>query len=192
MSTFVDMKFSDRLRSACRSAGIEWSQTAIGRALGVKKQTADRWMGDGQPAADTVFSIADTLKVDPRWLATGQESQSARAGIDQQELEFLANYRVADPRWRLSLRLLAALATEDQIEVASDVNVVIARIFGKRPSDVRYTSNERVAAAFGEAPHVAAQHRIRGETLRTSDVTERTSDYTKSSSRWNKRKPEKK
>jgi transcriptional regulator with XRE-family HTH domain len=64
------MKFSERLKKATARAGIEWSQTAIGKALGVSKQTADRWMGDGQPAADTIFKVADALKVDARWLAT--------------------------------------------------------------------------------------------------------------------------
>jgi hypothetical protein len=71
----------------------------------------------------------------------------------------IARYRAADPRWQLSLRLLAALATEDQFEVARDVNVVIARVFRKNPAEIRYASNERVAAAFGKAPHVKAKER---------------------------------
>lgn len=65
-------KFSDRLRQACRIAGVEWGQTAIAEALGVAKQTADRWMGESMPRADQLFMIADRLQVDARWLATGQ------------------------------------------------------------------------------------------------------------------------
>lgn len=82
VSAFVDMGgFSERLKKACELARprIEWSQTAIGKALNVSKQTADRWMGDGQPSADTLFTVADALRrhgvpamyADPRWLATG-------------------------------------------------------------------------------------------------------------------------
>lgn len=158
--------FSERLKKACERVGIEWSQTAIGRALGVKKQTADRWMGDGQPAADTLFAVADKLRQlgaplpysDARWLATGESEQlPTRSDTPPLERELVANYRSADPRWQLSLRLLAALANEYQIEAATDVNVVVARILGKKPAEVRYALNERVAEAYGEAPHVAAR-----------------------------------
>lgn len=84
-----------------------------------------------------------------------EPSVPASIELTPQETDLIARYRAADPRWQLSLRLLAALATEDQIEVASDVNVLIARVFRKKPADVKYASDERVAAALGDAPHVA-------------------------------------
>lgn len=169
------MAFSERFKKACDRAGIEWSQTAIGKALGVSKQTADRWMGNGQPSADTLFGLADKLRAkgvpppfsDPRWLATGENV--AMAGVigpdgdkygdlSGEERALVASYRKADPRWQLSLRLLAALADpEDQIEAATDVNYVVARIVGKKPVEVRYASDRRVEEAFGQAPHVAAR-----------------------------------
>jgi transcriptional regulator with XRE-family HTH domain len=163
------MKFSERLKSACAKGGIEWSQTAIGRALGVSKQTADRWMGDGQPSAETLFGVADKLRElgvayplsDPRWLATGQAAPNEPADAPRDEMELTARYRNADPRWKLALRLMAALGTEDQVEFATDVNMIIARIAGKKPADIRYAANERVAEAYGPAPHVAARNKER-------------------------------
>lgn len=157
VSASADMeKFSDRLKEACRRAGVEWGQTAISQAIGVAKQTADRWMGEGQPSADVIFKVADKLNVDARWLATGERSNPATvAGLENaqaHELDLLARYRNADPRWQLSLRLMAALATEDQIEFAADVNVIIARLLGKKPGELRYPSDAKVKAFVGPLP----------------------------------------
>jgi hypothetical protein len=113
--------------------------------------------------------VADKLRAkgvahpfsEPRWLATGEQASAGSAAVNgdlsASERDLVARYRNADPRWQLALRLLAALGTEEQVEFATDVNVIIARILGKKPADVRYASNERVAAAFGEAPHVTAR-----------------------------------
>lgn len=159
------MNFSERLKKACDHSGIGWSQTAIGRALGVSKQTAERWMGDGKPSADTLFAVADKLKVDARWLATGEgemlRKPAAASELEPHEDDLIARYRIADPRWQLSLRLLSYVATEEQHEVAGDVNIVLARIFGKRPKDIRPVPNKAVERAYGMAPHVAARKRER-------------------------------
>lgn len=123
-------------------------------------------MGNGRPTAETLFLIADKWGVSARWLATeegpmvlapARVSPHEAIALPQHEVELLSNYRQSDPRWKLALRLLAALGTEEQVEVATDVNVIIARVLGKKPAEVRYASNEKVAAAFGEAPHVAAR-----------------------------------
>lgn len=76
----------------------------------------------------------------------------AEAEFTIHERALIDRYRLADARWQLSLRLLAALATEDQIEVASDVNVVIARILGMKPKDLRYPSDKEVAKKIGPLP----------------------------------------
>jgi len=74
--------------------------------------------------------------------------------LSEEEKQLLQCYRTADPRWRLSLRLLATIATSAQDEVAGAVNVVMAKIFAKRPGEVRYTSDARVHQVLGDAPHV--------------------------------------
>lgn len=163
MSSFVDMSdepFSDRLKKAAKYAKVEWGQTSVARSLGLEKQTVDRWFGTGEPKPAMLFHIAETWHVDPRWLATGEGEMLSRPvarGLLPHEEDLLARYRDSDPRWQLSIRLLSYVATEDQKEVAGDVNIVLARAFGKHPQDIKYVSNRRVAAAVGVAPHVAAR-----------------------------------
>lgn len=162
VSCFADMTFKDRLQKAAAHAKVNWGQTAIAASLGFRKQTVDRWFDTGEPKPEQLFVIADKWKVDARWLATGR-GQMLAAGtgstLAAHEEELMARYRDADPRWQLSLRLLAALATEEQIEASTDVNMVIARIFGKKPSDLRYPSDTKVRAFKGDAPHVATRKR---------------------------------
>lgn len=65
--------FRDRLKLAAEHAKVEYSQTAIARSLGLaRKQTVDRWMGDGAPSPKMLSLIADAWKVELRWLATGE------------------------------------------------------------------------------------------------------------------------
>lgn len=45
------------------------SPTEVGRFLGVRKQTAARWLGGGEPGPAMLYRIADKTKVNPRWLA---------------------------------------------------------------------------------------------------------------------------
>lgn len=163
LSLFADMAgdFHERLKRAADHAKVEYSQTAIAKELDVSKQTVDQWMAGSLPRAGVIYRMADKWGLNPRWLATGQGSMLgpsdaivADTSLETHERELLARYRAADPRWQLSLRLLAALAVEDQIEAATDVNMVVARIMGKKPADVRYVSNERVRQAFGDVPQV--------------------------------------
>lgn len=163
VSCFFDMTFKERLQQAAAHAKVTWGQTAIATSLGFRKQTVDRWFDTGEPKPEQLFAIADKWKVDARWLATGR-GQMLTAGqgsrLEHHEDELLKRYRDADPRWQLSLRLLAALATEDQIEASTDVNMVIARIFGKKPADLKYPPDSKVRAFKGDAPHVVARKRV--------------------------------
>ena len=160
MSKEFDKDFIERFRRAAKHARLEFSPSRLAGAFGYAKQTIHTWMAGSIPRTDALFRIADKMKVEPRWLATGQEPMLTAVnttGIEPAEQELLARYRAADPRWQLSLRLLAALATEDQIEAATDVNMVIARIFGKKVSELRFVSNERVQAAFGNTPRTRSK-----------------------------------
>ena len=71
---------------------MPWSQTVIGALVGVDRRTADRWMNGGEPKPDKCFELADALKVDPRWLATGEGDMDKRpetASSAQEELAVL-------------------------------------------------------------------------------------------------------
>lgn len=81
----------------------------------------------------------------------------ASSDLKPHEEDLIARYRTADPRWQLSLRLLSHLATEEQIEAATDVNMVVARIFGMKRKDLRPPTDKYVAQKIGTAPHVAKQ-----------------------------------
>jgi len=62
--------FKDRLRKAAHYAGVECSQTAIGRSLGTNKQTVDRWFGGSVPRPAMIFHIANTWRVDARCIGS--------------------------------------------------------------------------------------------------------------------------
>jgi len=98
--------FRERLKRASEYAGVDYSQTAIARSLGVNKQTVDRWMGDGEPRPAMIFHIADTWQVSARWLATGEGDippDPASTGLTVQEMDLLRRYRRAEPRSRVSI-----------------------------------------------------------------------------------------
>lgn len=84
MSSFADnMAFRDRLKKAAELSGVEWSPTAVARALGYPKQTVHRWFNKGQPKPAEVFRIADKWKVNARYLATEEGEIRAEASQAQ-------------------------------------------------------------------------------------------------------------
>lgn len=107
--------FADRLKEACALRGVPYSQTDIGKFLGVSKQTVDRWFNGSEPRPALVFAIADKLRVNPRWLATGEGSmlqlQGGVENLTPQELELLDRYRRADPQWKRSISTLIKRAS---------------------------------------------------------------------------------
>lgn len=155
------MKFSDRLKKATDRLNVEWGPTPLGKFLGVSKQTAERWMGDGQPSIEKLFDIADRCAVDPRWLATEEgdmdQAPALPPDLDQNERTLLLSFRKAEPRWQLALRLLAALATPDQVEVAGDINMVVARLVGMKPKDLKYPKDTVAEKKLGLPPGAGAR-----------------------------------
>lgn len=103
--------FRDRLKRAAEYAGVEYSQTAIAKSLGVQKQTVDRWMDASEPRPSMVFHIADTWNVSARWLATGSGDIAPLPpgqGLSAEERELITHIRTSkDPQWK-ALRLMAA------------------------------------------------------------------------------------
>lgn len=162
VSSFADMTFTERLQKAAAHAQVKWGQTDVARSLGLSKQTVDRWFKGGEPKPAQLYLIADKWGVDPRWLATehGQMLPAPVAtGLEPLEEQLIAQYRRADPRWQLSVRLLAGLAVEEQLLAATDVNVVVARILRMRPQDLRYPSDAEIKDKLGLPPPAAERER---------------------------------
>lgn len=158
--------FATRLQRAADYAKVprglagKFSPQQLGQRIGVERGKANQWLkGASLPEAGMVFVIADALGVDARWLITGAEPMvpppQGASDLEGHERDLLARYRMSDPRWRLAIHLLSKVATEeDQVEAAGDINMVLARIFGKKPRDIKPVSNQRVEQAYGSAPHV--------------------------------------
>jgi hypothetical protein len=148
MSKGMDNDFRDRMVKAAKHKEVAFTPQSIGTFLGVDRRKAAVWMAGSLPRADKLFEHAERFGVDPLWYATGRGDMIHKPptpdGLLAHEDEFLGRFRAADPRWRLALQLLAALAVEDQIEVATDVNVIMARIAGKKPHELRPVGNKRM------------------------------------------------
>lgn len=103
--------FRDRLREAAAYAGVEYSQTAIARSLGISKQTVDGWFAGGEPRLALVGTIAERWRVNPTWLATGQGDmiQAASSGtpLSNEERAIIRSFRRGSPELK---RLLLQLA----------------------------------------------------------------------------------
>ena len=79
--TMDPMSFGKRLRDARSAAGL--TQQQLGDACGVTDGAVSAWE-NGVTAgiiAETLFSVADALRVDPRWLATGEGSASSLSDV---------------------------------------------------------------------------------------------------------------
>lgn len=127
--------FRDRLKQAAKHAGVEFSQTAIAKSLGLKnKQTVDRWMGDGMPSPEMIYRIADAWRVDPRWLATdeGDMLPSSRTAHQPTAVysvagaaELVEHFEKAPAPWRAILLLLTKLRAEDQARISDSLAVLL-------------------------------------------------------------------
>lgn len=172
-----------------------WSRPQLGKEMAKAIDREKAFSGEvirlyeegiNAPGADARAALAKVFERPESYIQFGVDAGAKHqdAELTNDERALIVRYRNADPRWQLSLRLLAALATEDQIEAATDVNVVVARILGKKPAEIRYASNERVAAAFGPAPVIPRQE--------LAHVMERTASYNSGlRDRASKRSPKK-
>lgn len=71
------VSFAKRLQEA--RARAEVTQQQLADACGLTKGAVSAWENGVTDSilAENLFCVADSLRVDPRWLATGQESPTA-------------------------------------------------------------------------------------------------------------------
>lgn len=99
--------FLERFHAALTQAAVDWkSPTAVGSALGLNKQTVDRWLKGGEPTPAMLYLIADKLRCSPRWLATGEGGMAQAPNLTQEEADVikqiyrpLASHPKALRRW---------------------------------------------------------------------------------------------
>ena len=151
-----------RLRHARRVRGNQ-SQGAVAKAAGVKQPSiSDIESGETKDlSGSTLVAICSFLKIRPEWLITGKEPMDADelGALAPDERELLERYRAAAPRWRVSIRYMAALRGDaQQDEAAESMNVVLAKISAEPASD------ERVASTYGRPGQPPpAVHQDRGQ-----------------------------
>lgn len=64
------------------------SPTEVGKFIGVRKQTAARWLsGKGEPGPAMLFRIADKTKVSARWLALDDVPMQPQIELSSDERE---------------------------------------------------------------------------------------------------------
>lgn len=142
-----------RIRHARRELR-KLTQPQLAAAAGIKQPSlSELETGETKEiSGPTLMAVAKALRVRPEWLLTGELpiERSAADDLAQDELELLANYRAAAPRWKVSIRYMAALRGDQaQDEAAGSMNIVLAKIAATPVADYR------VEQAYGKAPHVA-------------------------------------
>ncbi len=93
--------------------------------------------------SEYLFELADALKVNPRWLQTGEGVDGlegewrATPELPKDEAQLIADYRAASDAWKLTTRLFVRAPPEDQAELSRDMNILMTTIFGKAVGDDR-------------------------------------------------------
>ena len=79
--------FAKRLHDARAKAGM--TQQQLADACGLTKGAVSAWENGVTDSilAENLFCVADALHVDPRWLATGQESETASIATLSPEIQ---------------------------------------------------------------------------------------------------------
>ncbi|MCB1776532.1 MAG: helix-turn-helix transcriptional regulator [Candidatus Competibacteraceae bacterium] len=79
--------FPERLKAACRDAGLPVTQPALARAFGLSTTTIWHYLhGEKLPSMDTAIAIAGKLGVCVEWLLTGNGPQRSRDTLDISQL----------------------------------------------------------------------------------------------------------
>lgn len=129
-----------RLRYA-RKELRKLTQPKLALAAGVKQPSVSE-LETGETkdiSGPTLIALSKALRVRPEWLALGELpiEPTPESSLKPDERDLLQNYRSASNRWKISLRYMAGLrADNEQEEVASGMNVLLAKILGSKPYPV--------------------------------------------------------
>lgn len=102
--------FPDRLKQVASHVNVEYASTALGRFLGVSKQTVNEWMQGGEPSRRHALLISERCGVDLHWLMTDEGDMvptPVKDDLTAEERMILRSYRRAGPDWKRAFISLA-------------------------------------------------------------------------------------
>lgn len=104
-----------------------------------------------------LFAFSRALQINPEWLQTGigesgldVDAWKPTPELDPDESALLDDYRQSIDLWKLTIRLIARAAPHQQQELSHDINMLMARIFGK---DVTPIADARVRDSLITSRH---------------------------------------
>lgn len=120
--------------------------SAFARALQISPQRLSNWRKRGVPAALLPQVAAAIGASAEEYLAAAgrpiaRVEQPTAPYLTTEERQLIEDYRKATSGWRLTLRLLAKLPSQEQQEMSSSVNVLMAKITAEAVSDDRLGKN---------------------------------------------------
>ena len=88
----ANMHWGDRLRTERNAAQL--TQLDLANVCAITKAAVSQWERGGGIRPDNLFALADRLRVDAKWLATGKGSRTPSVTVsDLQERELLTTFR---------------------------------------------------------------------------------------------------
>lgn len=117
--------FRERLQQAAFFAGVGTTQASMANALGLNRQTINRWFLGGEPSAENLLDISRKWGVSAEWLQSGAGEMLPKPAttdaLNTEERELLRSYRSATPQTRQLLRTMARAARKSVIFLAATI-----------------------------------------------------------------------
>lgn len=137
------------------------TQPQLATAAGIKQPSlSELETGETKEiSGSTLIALSKALRVRAEWLMTGELPIEADPGaaLKDDERDLLEHYRAALPRWKVSIRYMAALRGDAaQDEAAGSMNVVLAKIAAQPVPDYRVEESlqsSRHGFPPGRGPH---------------------------------------
>lgn len=127
--------FSERFNNLIK--GLGYAQKDVARLTGIPKATVNRWTsGQSWPSAKHIFLLGKVLRVDPRWLITGQGKKRPHDDSyeeDEQSVHLLGLFRSLDNHGKSHLIKTAGLLWD---------SLLFHRLYNRRTTDPEIESDD--------------------------------------------------
>lgn len=121
------MHWGERLKEVRKPHGL--TQQDVAAFAGVTKGAVSQWEGGGNIKPGNLFAVADRLRIEARWLATGDGPRSIleKQAETSLEIQLVALYRGLPDNYRSML-----LADANKYYADAHPNASIANPFGQK------------------------------------------------------------